>query len=266
MLRIVKLAGLLIVCATAVSASPLPPIPLLREDFHAYPPGSPETVPEGFVTVRGTSLVNDTQEFNYDLWESYGIVRWAIRRLSAWNTRRLVYIGNGETDPSQWSDYTAYTQFEIPTSPGSCKVHLLGRLQGNSTNQQGYTAIWNGSATGDELPYRLVIYKDYFDRSMTNLLDPNLIAYSTNTFEITSNTVYTIKFALQGEKLSAAFYEGTNLALPDALKMTASGTDASYTSGTAGFGLRVPNTNVFGYFYNLFVDAPPPRGTVVILR
>ncbi len=265
MLRTVKLAGMLIVCATAVSASPLPPIPLLREDFQAYPPGSPETVPEGFVTVRGTLLINDTQEFNYDLWESSGIVRWAIRRLSAWNTRRLVYMGDGETDPSQWSDYTAYTQFETPT-PTGCKVHLMARLQGDSTTLQGYTAIWNGSASGDVLPYRLVIYKDYFDRSMTNMLDPNLIAYSTNSFEITSNTFYTIKFALQGEKLSAAFYEGTNLALPGALKMTASGTDATYTSGTAGFGLRVPNTNTFAYFYNLFVDAPPPRGTVVIFR
>ncbi|MGI6087381.1 MAG: hypothetical protein ACOYCD_05445, partial [Kiritimatiellia bacterium] len=225
MLRVLKLASLMMVLALAIAAMPFKPVPLLHEDFSGYPPDTTNTVPDGFVTVYGTIVLNNTQAFNFnhDLWLTDNIVRWKINRNSSNPNRRLVYVGDGGVDPSQWSNYTAYTSFVIPATNGlvatSYKVHLMARLQGNSTSSQGYTAIYNGDGTGDVRPRYLVIRKDDFDNYVTNASDATMIACSTNTFSIKSNVVYTLKFEVQGEKLNAYFYEGTNLAAPGALKM-----------------------------------------------
>ena len=262
MLRVLKLASLMMVLALAIAAMPFKPVPLLHEDFSGYPPDTTNTVPAGFVTVYNNSTVNDKQEFNHDLWPP--IVRWKIARINNnFANRRLVYVGDGGVDPSQWSNYTAYTSFEITNAyPDGYKVHLMARLQGNSTSSQGYTAIYNGDGTGDVRPRYLVIRKDDFDNYVTNASDATMIACSTNTFSIKSNVVYTLKFEVQGEKLNAYFYEGTNLAAPGALKMTASGTDSDYSTGTAAMGMRVGGIGQRIYYYNLTVDGPPPNGSL----
>ncbi|MGI6088329.1 MAG: hypothetical protein ACOYCD_10390 [Kiritimatiellia bacterium] len=266
MLRVLKLASLMMVLALAIAAMPFKPVSLLHEDFSGYPPTTTNTMPDGFVTVYGAIVGNNKQEFNYDLWPTHNIVRWKIERVGpSSENRRLVYVGDGGVDPSQWSNYTAYTSFEITNAyPDGYKVHLMARLQGNSTSQQGYTAIYNGYGGGalEQLPRRLVIRKDDFFSYVTNVSDPKVIAYSTNTFSIKSNVVYTLKFEVQGEKLNAYFYEGTNLAAPGALKMTASGTDSDYSTGTAAMGMRVGGIGQRIYYYNLTVDGPPPNGSL----
>ena len=117
MLRVLKLASLMMVLALAIAAMPFKPVSLLHEDFSGYPPTTTNTMPDGFVTVYGAIVGNNKQEFNYDLWPTHNIVRWKIERVGpSSENRRLVYVGDGGVDPSQWSNYTAYTSFEIPAN------------------------------------------------------------------------------------------------------------------------------------------------------
>lgn len=241
----------------------------LFEDFSGYPPESEQQVPDGYVRLRGNVLSSETQEFDYGLWETDNIVRWAIRRKSStYNQRRLVYTGFNDIDPSVWSNYTVYTTFETPVRSASCSVHLHARLQGNSADELGYSANLVGSATSELLPNRLLLRKNNFTHTITNLENQAdiLIAYTEDSFELAADTLYTLKFAVEGNLLSAWFYEGTNLLDPDALKLSVSAVDTEYQTGTAGFGLRVPNTNTYAYFYNLKVEGPLPEGTMLIVK